>query len=362
MNGNRDLGLSREEAARGAGATDPRGLSRAAWWAILKRVWANNGRHNLNLLSASIAFFAFLSFVPLLGALVMTYGLVANPATVATHMRFVIDLVPADAARLIYDQLVHQTEAAAEKKGLGLLIALLVSLYGASRAASAITAALNIIYEQEDRRGFLRGSLVDAGLVAAAVVVGVVGIAAASMLSFAQQLTETTGLAGAFLVQVLTWTVASSLCSLTLAAMYRFAPCRADARWRWLSLGAICATLLWVVATMGFGVYAANFGHYDTTYGSLGAVVVLLMWFYVSAYAVLLGGLINAETERQTAVDTTTGPSRPMGERGATMADTSAALGQSPRSPPQPAQTATQPPPEADVVPSPSRSGPGSLE
>ena len=108
--------------------------------------------------------------------------------------------------------------------------------------------------------------------------------------------------------------------------MYRFAPDRADARWRWLSYGSVAATLLWLVATIGFGIYAARFGNYNATYGSLGAVVILLMWLFVSAYAILIGGLINAEAERQTAIDSTTGPPRPMGERDAAVADTSAAL------------------------------------
>jgi membrane protein len=111
-----------------------------------------------------------------------------------------------------------------------------------------------------------------------------------------------------------------------LGAMYRFAPDRADARWQWLSLGSGLATLLWLLTTLGFGLYASWLGDYDATYGSLAAVVVLLMWLYVSAYAVLIGALVNAEVERQTSRDTTTGPEEPMGERGATMADTSAAL------------------------------------
>lgn len=316
-------------AERGAHADTPRQLPWAGWKQVLKRTWVNSGRHNISLLSAGVAFYAFLSFVSLLGALVMTYGLVADPGTVAKHMRTVIDLVPADAARLIYEQLSQLTQSAAEKKGVGLLVALLVSVYGASRASGAIIGSLNIIYEQEDRRSFFRTSLVAAALAAAAVLVGIIGLIAASMLSVAEGLVEGLGAVGAAAVQILTWLVAAVLCSVAIGGMYRFAPDRADARWQWLSVGSCSATLLWLFATLGFGLYASWFGDYDATYGSLGAVVVLLMWLYVSAYAVLLGALINAETERQTARDTTTGPEEPMGRRGATMADTSAALGAS---------------------------------
>jgi membrane protein len=130
---------------------------------------------------------------------------------------------------------------------------------------------------------------------------------------------------GVALARVATWLIAGALASLILALIYRFGPCRAPAKWRWLSLGSIVATALWLVSSLLFGWYVQK-AHYDTTYGSLGAVVALVMWMYVSAYAMLLGAFVDAEAERQTARDSTTGSPRPMGERGAMMADTSAAL------------------------------------
>lgn len=163
-------------------------------------------------------------------------------------------------------------------------------------------------------------------LIIGAVVTGIVGIIAASMLGWAGRLLASLGDTVVTLVQAATWLSAGVLCSVAIGAVYRFAPSRKDAHWRWLSTGAILATFLWLVATLGFGVYAARFGDYNATYGSLGAVVVLLVWLYLSAYAILLGGLLNAEAERQTAQDSTTGPPKAMGQRGAVMADTSAAL------------------------------------
>lgn len=133
------------------------------------------------------------------------------------------------------------------------------------------------------------------------------------------------GPVAALVMRGITWLLAAIFCSFTIAAMYRFAPHRTDARWRWLTLGSVLATLLWLAATLGFGLYVAEFASYQATYGSLGAVVVLLVWLYVSAYAVLLGGIVNAEAERQTACDTTTGASRPIGQRGAVVADMSVA-------------------------------------
>lgn len=318
--------ISRDAREMGAAADRPSAYSLTTAWTILKRAWVKNGEHNLSLLAAGVAFYAFLSFVPLMGALVMAYGLVADASAVARHMRLVIDLVPADAARLIYDQLTQLTQSSADRKGLGLIVALLVSLYGASRASGAMISSLNIIYEEKDRRSYLRWTLVSTALAAGAVLAGMAGLIAASMLSFAEAWAEDIGPAATTLIQITTWMLAAAMCIVSIGAIYRFAPNRADARWQWLSLGSVLATLLWLAATTGFGFYASRFGDYDATYGSLGAVVVLLLWLYLSAYAVLLGALVNAEAERQTSRDTTTGRERPMGERGATMADTSAAL------------------------------------
>lgn len=310
----------------GAFASSPADYSFAAWKRILTRVWFGNDEHNLSLMAAGVAFYAFLSFVPLLGALVMSYGLIADPETVSRHMKTIIDMVPADAARLIYEQLNNLTTAAAGRKGLALLVALAVSIYGASRASGAIIAALNVIYGERDRRGLVRGTLVSGALIVGAIATGIVGVLAASTLSFARDLLTDLGPVAAAAMQIATWLVAGALCCAAITGMYRFAPDRSDARWQWLSVGSVVATLLWLVATLGFGFYATRFGDYNATYGSLGAVVVLLMWLYISAYAILVGGLINAEAERQTAVDSTIGPAEPIGQRGATVADTSAAL------------------------------------
>lgn len=319
------MNLTQRQIDLGAEARTPDELRWPAWKAILGRVWANSGRHNVGLMAGGVAFYAFLSFVPLLGALVMTYGLIADPAIVARHMRTIIDLVPAEAARLIYDQLIALTTTAASKKGLGLAVAIGVSIYGASRASGGMVRALNVIYEEEDRRGFVRSTGLAALLIVGAVLVGIAGVFAASILGFLQDMIAGIGPVAAVLVKLATWAVAGILASATIGAMYRFAPDRARARWPWLGVGAVTATLLWLLATIGFGLYASHFAGYDATYGSLSAIVVLMMWLYLSAYAVLLGALINAEAERQTAIDSTTGPPLPMGRRGAAVADMSVA-------------------------------------
>ena len=292
-----------------------------AWRAIFARIYVMDGYHNLSLMAAGVAFYAFLSFVPLLGAVVMTYGLVADPATVAAHMQTIINLVPADAARLIQDQLTNVAATAASKAGLGLVVALAFSIYGAMRASGAIIQALGVIYEEEDGRSLLDVYWLSARLTMVTVAAGVVGLFAAVLLGYLGHAVSVLGKAGVIFIQSLTWIVAAGIASWAFGFLYRFGPDRADARWQWLTIGSIAATILWLIATLLFGVYVGNFANYNATYGSLGAVVVLMMWLWVSAYAILIGAEINAEAERQTGIDTTTGPPRPRGERGATVAD-----------------------------------------
>ena len=299
----------------------PTALPAHAWREILGRVWVKTGTDNISLLAAGVAFYAVLSIVPLLGALVMTYGLIADPSTIADHMRTIIALVPRDAAKLILDQLISLVTTAADKKGLGLLIALMVSLYGASRAAGAVMMSLNVVYEETERRSILKTTIISLVMIVGAVAVGIVGLLAASVLALVGKLTEGWGADMALLLSIATWLFAGLLASTAIGAAYRYAPSRHDAKWKWLTIGSLLATVLWLLATVGFAAYAASIGNYNATYGSLGAVVVLLMWLYVSAYAILLGAEINAEAERQTARDTTTGPEKPLGRRGATVAD-----------------------------------------
>lgn len=313
--------MAPDESRRGLSADTPLEIPGAGWWEILKRVYAKTGQDNIGLLAAGVAFYAFLAFVPLLGALIMTYGLIADPSKIADDMRTVIDLVPRDAAKLIYDQLLSLSQTAAGKKGLALAIALLISIYGAMRAASGIMMALNVIYEQAEKRSLIRTTLISAVITIGAVFVAIVGLLSASVLAFLESIFWQLGGLTALLIKSITWLFAGMLAAGGIAMVYRIGPDRHDAKWRWLSLGSIIATLLWVAATVGFGIYASRFGDYNATYGSLGAVVVLLMWLFVSAYAILLGAELNAESERQTSRDSTTGPQKPIGRRGATMAD-----------------------------------------
>jgi membrane protein len=307
---------------QGREADRPTDIPAPGWIAVLKRTWKEAGEDNLNLVAAGVAFYFFLALVPLLAALVLTYGLVAEPATVVKHLQGLTQVLPADAARLIGEQLMSVTRAAQGEKGFGLLLSLLLSLYGGMRGATSIVTALNIVYEEAEERGFIRTTLLSFIMTLGAVVVGVVGITAISAMGYVDELLRGAGAVVHWLVRLASWALSAAIASLAIAAVYRYGPDRDEPKWRWLSPGSVIATLLWLVATLGFGFYVSNFGSYNATYGSLGAVVVLLMWLYLSAYVLLLGAELNAELEHQTARDTTKGPERPLGARGAEMADT----------------------------------------
>ena len=306
----------------GREADRPSEIPLRGWISLLKRTWTEAGEDNLSLVAAGVAFYFYLAFVPLLAALVMTYGLVADPAAVVRHVQALMQVLPVDAARLIGEQLLSVTTAAQGEKGVGLVLALLISLYGGMRGATAIITALNIVYEERDRRGFFRTTCLSFAMTLGGVVLGAATIVALSAIGFVDEVAEVLGPPAQRALSLASWTITAALASAAIAAIYRYGPDRSAAKWRWLTPGSIVATLAWLAATLGFSAYVRHFGSYNATYGSLGAVVVLLMWLYLSAYVLLLGAELNAEIEHQTARDSTRGPDRPMGRRGAAMADT----------------------------------------
>lgn len=272
-----------------------------AWWEILKRVYAAMSANHLGLLSAGVAYYAFLSIAPLLAAVVLTYGLVGDPQIVARHMQAIITVVPADAAQLINDQLLGMVSARKPAIGFGLFLALGLAVYGATRAASAIMEALNIVYAQKEGRNIFAFYRVSMGITFSAVMVVVAGVVTATIIGLLQKLLTNWGPGVLFAIKAATWICAGLLASSIFGLIYRFGPHRRRVQWQWLTVGSIAATLFWLVATLGVSFYVSTFGDYNKTYGSLAAVVILQLWLFVSAYIVLLGAQINAEAERQTS-------------------------------------------------------------
>lgn len=294
----------------------------AAWWQVFKRVYVMTGFHEIGLLAAGLAFYTFLALTPLIAATVMIYGLVGDIGTVEQQMQRVVEVVPADVARLIENQLMQIVTTSSGVTGLALLIALFFALYGGMRAANGMISALNIINEEHETRGIVTLTLRAAGLTLAAIMIALTGILSGGIFAWLQtQATVLTGSLTPLLFKVLTWIVALTLGSVGFALIMRFGPDRRPAKWRWLTPGSVLATLLWLIVSFGFSLYVAYISDYNAMYGSLSAIVVFLMWLFLSAYGVLLGALLNAEIERQIVCDTTVGPDRPPGKRGAVLAD-----------------------------------------
>lgn len=261
---------------------------------FLSKLWQRMSEENIALMAAGVAFYCFLSLAPLLAAVILTYGLIADPSTIASHIKTIISVVPRDAAKLILDQIVAVVTTSSTKTGFGLLLALFFAVYGATRASTSMMSAMNVIYGQREDRSIFRTTLISFGIIIGAVAAVIVGLLSAGVLTWIGTIATFLGPIVALLIQIGTWLVAGVLASAAIGAAYRFGPSHAPSGRQWLSMGSGLATVLWLVATIVLGFYVSRFGNYNATYGSLSAIVVLLMWFYVSAYAILLGATINA--------------------------------------------------------------------
>jgi membrane protein len=287
---------------------------------VTKRAWKEAKSDQVPLLAAGVAFFTFMSIFPALIAAITTWGLVADPKQIRSQVDDMSGTLPASARDLIMKQVDSLTATPAQSLGFGLVISLLVALWSASGGISNLIDAVNVAYDEEDDRGFVKKKLLALGMTLAAIVVGLLALAliAAAPVIF-QALGLPTGLR--ILVEIGRWVLLLALVMVALAVTYRLAPNRDAPKFSWASVGAVVATVVWLVASLAFSIYVANFGSYSKTYGSLAAVVVLLLWLWITFYIVLLGAEINAEAEAQTARDTTRRAERPMGERDAVKAD-----------------------------------------
>jgi membrane protein len=296
-------------------------MPRRAWKDIVSRTWKRVWQDNVGLVSAGVAYYGFLAFVPLLGLIVLVYGLVADPQTVVSNVRTMTIILPPDVAGLISDQLIAAVKATKETKGLGVAVALAVALYGGTNGAGSIVSALNIAYEEKEKRSLGRFYLLASIITLSAVLLAVVALVATTMLASLGSLVPgiSTGLlhAGRIAGYLILMLVAAAVA----ATLYRFAPSREQARWRWITPGSLFAALAWLLLTLLFSFYVTTVTDYNTTYGSLGTVIVLLTWIYLSAYALIVGAELNSEIEHQTAKDSTTGSPLPLGSRGAWAAD-----------------------------------------
>ena len=279
------MGLDRPET--------PAGIAPQSWITILKRGWARASAHNMGLIAAGVAFYLFLAMVPLLAAVVMLYGILADPQTVAKHITELSTNLPASAADIITGQLESVVESSGSSKGLGFAAALAMAIFGARNGAGSMIIALNVAFECPEGRSFVKKNLTALAITVGGAMASVLLFAAIGAFSALQAFVAPDSALIAAVGQVLTWAVLILAMATGFAALFHFGPARETVGFRWLSPGSLFAAILAALLTYAFSLYVSNFGSYNATYGSLGGVVVLLTWLWLTSYVILIGAELN---------------------------------------------------------------------
>ena len=303
----------------GGDAERPTDIPPKGWFQIAKRGWKEAKADQVPFLSAGVAYYAFLALFPALLALVSLYGLIADPATIIAQIDAMGSALPAEVKKLIIDQ-VNMLASKRAALSFSVIVGVAIALFSASGGMANLMTAISLAYDEEEKRGFIKKRLLALGLTFGAIVFMVIMLAIVAVLP---PLLEQLVGGGAFrwLLQVAGYILVFVIVTAALAILYRFAPDRDAPKMKWVSVGALVATVIWLIASIGFSIYTSTLGNYSKTYGAIAGIVVLLFWLWLTGYAILLGAEINAEAEQQTVKDTTRGKEEPLGSRDAVKAD-----------------------------------------
>ncbi|WP_206062787.1 YihY/virulence factor BrkB family protein [Nocardioides piscis] len=299
-------------------ALGPGQLSAQSWRDLVRRAARHVVDARLLFLSAGVAFFAVLSIAPVLVTALSVYGALNTPAQARGQLARIAEVLPPQVEVMVTDQLTSITTASTEVLTTRGLIGLALALWTATTAMVALIDAMNVAYHETETRGFFRRTLLGLLFVLGGALLLGAAIALAGILSRA--IADSPGFVGAW-VAMAVWPALAVLMSIMLAVLYRFAPDRKNPQWRWTTWGAAGATVLWAATSAALFTYVQNLGTYGTTYGSLAGVAISMLWLWLTVLLVVFGAAVNGESERQTLHDSTTGPDRPMGQRGAVVAD-----------------------------------------
>ena len=311
--------VARTEADRGRGASHPAEIPAKGWKDIALRTYRDIGENRLSLIAAGVTFFTLLAIFPAVAALVSCYGLVADASTINDQLASLQGVLPQGALEIIGDQVKRLNEKGNTALGLSLVVSIVLSVWSANGGVKHVFDALNIVYNEREKRNFVLLNVVSLGFTAGALAFLILALAAVVVLPVV--LTYVGLGADAWWLTLLRWPALFVAVLLGLALLYRYGPSRDAPRWRWVTPGGAAAALLWLVASLLFSWYVAHFGSYNKTYGSLGAAIGFMTWIWISTMIVLAGAQLNAEMEHQTAEDTTVGEPQPLGTRRAQMAD-----------------------------------------
>jgi membrane protein len=305
----------------GRSAKSPSEIPARGWKDILLQVWEgiSDGRILAN--AAGVTYYALLALFPGIAALVSIYGLFADPNTIISHLDAIAGFAPGGAIDVVRDQLTRLAAQGSTTLGLSFIVGLLISLWSANSGIKALFDALNVVYEEKERRSFIRLNALTLSFTVAAIAFLLIALVCIVALPVALNYLPAPGITG-LLLKIARWPILLVFVALGLTLIYRYGPSRSEPRWQWVTWGSVFAAIAWLGASALFSWYAANFGSFNKTYGSLGAIVGFMTWMWLSIIVVLVGAKINAEIEHQTARESTVGSPKPLGKRGAKMADT----------------------------------------
>jgi membrane protein len=309
------------ERGRGRRARAPLQIPWRGWKDIAFRTYRETQDDRLLALAAGVAFYSLVALFPAIAAGVSSYALFADSGTIAKHLSLAAGIFPAELLGILRDEITRIGARNDSKLTFGFLVGLGIALWSANAGMKAIFDALNIIYNEQEKRGFVRLNLISVFFTACAIAAVV--LATGAVVVFPLFLAAF-GVLNVHepAIGYLRWPVMFGLIIVGLAVLYRHGPSRRLAKWRWISVGSVFAASAWLAVSSLFSWYLGNFANYNATYGALGAVVGLMMWMWLSSIVVLVGAELNSEIEHQTARDSTVGPEKPLGVRGAVMADT----------------------------------------
>jgi len=305
---------------KGRKADKPSQIPGAGWKDVMLRVKEQVSSDNMSIVAAGVAFYFFLALFPTLAAIISIYGLVTEPAQVEQHMEQLTAYLPKDTQQMLTERLRSIAQQSSSALSWGVALSILLSLWSANSGTKSLFEGINIAYDEEEKRGFFKLNAITLLFTLGGIVLG--GISFALVIAF-PAVTGKLGLPSALttVIQFGRWILLLVVIMAALAIIYKVAPNRDNPKFRWVSWGAAIATVLWLIGSLLFSYYANNFGNYNETYGSVAAVIILMLWFNLTTFVILLGAEINSELEHQTEKDTTVGPQKPMGARNAYHAD-----------------------------------------
>ena len=295
-------------------AQQPAQIQMRGWIQVARRSWKRGKANQVPLLAAGVAFYAFLAVFPALIAIVSIYGLFADASKIPNQLNSLTTALPDEASKVLNDQ-VTALAARPSTLGIGLLVSVVIALWSASAAVSNLLTAIDVAYEEEEKRGFVKKRLLSLGLTLAAIVFMVIMLGIVAVLPPLLKAIFGTGTLR-WVFQILGWLVLVLLVAVMLAILYRIAPHHNAPRMLWVSVGAAVATAIWLIASIGFSIYSATVGNYAKTYGVFAGIVVLLLWLWLSMYAILFGAEIDAEAEAAllTIADSAPGAEEPLAD------------------------------------------------